>query len=1315
MPLLAVSFLIGSWLLFPKAQEDNEIFDPGAEELPRSNQALRGATLNTLFGTNRVSSNITWTKNWNVERHETSSSGGNKGGGSGGSKQPEQPGQVSYTYTWDIMCTLGMVPETYSLYGGWTNQQRMNDDVIASIGQDFTNFSFQSPSSVPNEAQIEFVDAFYHGGSPTTDTTADNWDYWEAQEGFPCRWPSIAWIGFETLNLGNRAALPTLEWEIGPGDAQLNFLGGFIDQANGGDTGVPAPTAHEFIFGDDGERYIVGDDGTPGIYRFDKSAGTLTLVEEITASETETAGIAMGMPSDGYTYTTRSAGGMIQGTDKYFWTWGQGAAPNLHGAHMIVLWKINSSGIAEAVGGYMAVAGPSFGAHFINASGSCSISKEQSSSDPILLFYTDTISGTVRPRLMAWPSINEMLTSANGGTGPRINADDTEDEWDAVNLTLTSEVGLNFGSHDTYRTGVRTAKWGWFMPTAVVGLGLTWQTQFKWYVSKADVAWHEDNPGAGFPQLPSQHIYDNEVAYPNGWIGSLDITVGDFPSAPTMGSWSIDNANWVDFDDPDTAVVPFSDEGLDPDGTADDRSGYSWFPTVQKVDTGSAAGMWAAVWGKMNSPKAATSTTGEFIGARVFLWNPVDKVAAEISQVRVSGSTLDTVSDLGVTEPNRYLINEWYVAPIWDQETELLYKYGIQNGVAPAGQNHISLYGGLTISGVGDVLPPYIIYQVLTNPVFGMGVATADVDDTSYQAALTYCRAEDTWVSVQYTRESSKLNVIEELLSLYGGYLTVSAGKVKFGLQDLSSNSVRVIDNDHLVRKGDNPPVLVTLSAKDDSYNKVLINYLDRSLEYRQNQAELNDEVDQDLHGVRKKEFPPKFVMSKATATNLGIRALWSNLYGKDTYNFTLSMRDADLEAGDVITLVDSFHPMLSSGQRARITRINERKRNEIDIIAVTEIEYINTSSVGAIDVTSASARDPIYGPSRVPANQWAYELPREFQGSQPKVYIGYNALSTNRGAWLYSSDDGVSYAQVSAAEPFVISGILAGALPSRPDGYMEQNIDIFLFPDTRSGFTSSSPVYVNTFALETTGASGRQAGLNTMIVNSEAMAYQDLTLRGQNHYTIGRLYRGWGGTHIQDHTSGSYWHRHGGGIFGIEYNEDKVGITFSYKVVPYNFAGQGVDVSSVDASTHTIQGSFFRPQIQGTLHTYPHSVENGNSSIDMRSKEWIDLIAGGCDIDFEWSDAARLSGWGTQGYGAGDYGRFTVDITSPEYRVQVLSNDLTTVVRCTTTTTGFYNYGINANSEDFNGWNGDFLVKVTPFNEFGDAPRTATKRMRAF
>jgi hypothetical protein len=1331
MPLLATSFLIGSWLLFPRSNEANEIFDPGAEEMPRSNQALRGVTVAVLFGTNRVSSNITWTKNWNVIRHETSSSGaGSKGGGSGGSKMPEQPGQVSYTYTWDIMLTLGMPPEPYSLYGGWASQQRLNDETIASIGQDFSFISFSSLSTVPDEATLQFKDAFYHAGFPTS-VDADNWDYWETQEGFPCRWPHTVWLGFETLNLGNRAYLQTLEWEVGPGDAQFDIDSGFIDDYTGTNAGeVFIPHNNSFLRGEDGNRYLIGDEGGEAkIVRFTGAA--LTQTETLSTTEIAAAITALGLDEDGQ--GTREAWSVIENNDTYFMSYSQGGTTNLHSAQNIILWKINASGVAEAVGGYSAVMGPSLGYGFLPTGiGSVWIANEGTVNDAIINIFQDTQSGTVRPAIMTMPSIADMLTPENGGTGPYINLDQGDDEWFASYRQLHTVISANHGFHNRYGGGLREGNHWFVLPTATITeLGITWGTQIKFYVGRDEIGWHEDNPGAAFPDVPSQHIYDNMATYPDGWIGSIDL--GNVAHSDTYGvspgSWAvtIDNANWVSYPD-EEARVPFTGqdgitalkEGYDKDGTTQNDLSTYFRPTVQKATSGILQGGSICIWVKQFNPKAENSTTGDYIGARVFAWQPIIQKGFELTS-GIEGTNLDVVADLGADEADRYASDYNNTRFIWDQTEQSVYKIVSQNSAAGE-EFYISSAADLSLGGAGDVLPPYIIYQILTNPVFGMGVLESDVDTQSYEAALTYCRGEDFWVSVQYTRESSKLEIIEEILSIYGGYLSISGGKIKFGLMDTSTTPVRTIDNDHLVREGDSPPVMINKSAKDDRFNKVIVNYIDRSLEYRQNQIEVNDEVDQDLRGVFKKEFPSRFVMSEATATKIGLRSLWSNLYGEDSYSFAVGAKDQDLEAGDVITLVDSFHPnhAISSGIKTRIVQVQERRRGKWDITAVDEIDYIATAVDTPLGVSSPGGRDPIYGPSRIPANQWSYELPREFQGATPHVYIGYNALSSNRGAWLYASDDGTSYAQVDNAEPFPISGILAAPLPTRPDGYMEQGVEIYLFPDTRStdvttSFQAQSPVYVNTFALEDLSAGGRQSGQATLIVGSEAMAYQGLQLLAQNHYRVDRLYRGWGGTHIQAHNSGAYWHKHGGGIFAVAYNEDRIGQTFSYKVVPYNFAGQGVDVTSVDASTHTIQGAYFLPQIQGTIHTFVHSADSGQSSVDLRANERLDVPAAGSDVDFTWSEAARLSGWGSQGFGTGGYGRFTQDIASPTYRVEVLSNDLSTVVRCEVVNTGFWTYSIDVNSTDFNGWNGDYLVKMTPYNEYGDAPRTATKRLRLF
>src|SRR3990167_4789980 len=82
----SVGWLIGAWLFGPKAEANNNIFDPGAQEIPRWNQSLRGVTIPVLFGTNRVASNVVWVNNFQTIRKESSTSqqGGGKGGGSGG-------------------------------------------------------------------------------------------------------------------------------------------------------------------------------------------------------------------------------------------------------------------------------------------------------------------------------------------------------------------------------------------------------------------------------------------------------------------------------------------------------------------------------------------------------------------------------------------------------------------------------------------------------------------------------------------------------------------------------------------------------------------------------------------------------------------------------------------------------------------------------------------------------------------------------------------------------------------------------------------------------------------------------------------------------------------------------------------------------------------------------------------------------------------------------------------------------------------------------------------------------------------------------
>jgi hypothetical protein len=457
--------------------------------------------------------------------------------------------------------------------------------------------------------------------------------------------------------------------------------------------------------------------------------------------------------------------------------------------------------------------------------------------------------------------------------------------------------------------------------------------------------------------------------------------------------------------------------------------------------------------------------------------------------------------------------------------------------------------------------------------------------------------------------------------------------------------------------------------------------------------------------------------MSEATALKIATRALWGNLYARDIYDFKLGPKDADLEPGDVITLVDSYNSNLSGGKQVRIVEWQETQPLIFRCKAVDEIEWVNASSTAADSATEVSS-NPLFGPAAPPAYFQMYELPKEFQGADARLYVGYRQQNAAMGARLYVSADGASYTQTDDKQPYIISGILASGLPSRDVGFVEENIEVYLMPDTRSSaFNPSTPTYCQTFALEDGSANGRALGATALWINSEMVAYEGANLLGTNHYRFDKLYRGWGGTHIQAHTSGDTWWRHAGGVFTQILNQDKVGNIFYYKVQPYNFAGVGYNISSIDAKTYQIQGTYWKPQNPGALRTF---VQSPGSYVTIQSEDLNfitkkKVIAGGSPVQIEWPDASRDSGYGALGYDYLTYGEFVADTTSHQYRIQVYSSDGTTVVRCTTVSTLAFLYTVDNNSTDFNGWAGNFRVKVTPYNTYGDSLRSRTKILELF
>src|SRR6185369_6303161 len=168
--------------------------------------------------------------------------------------------------------------------------------------------------------------------------------------------------------------------------------------------------------------------------------------------------------------------------------------------------------------------------------------------------------------------------------------------------------------------------------------------------------------------------------------------------------------------------------------------------------------------------------------------------------------------------------------------------------------------------------------------------------------------------------------------------------------------------------------------------------------------------------------------------------------------------KDSDLEPGDVITLVDSYHPELSTGVYCRLVKWREAKPGRYEVTGVTEYAEYNSSSLYINSSTNISS-NVLFGPAKPPLDFRMYELPKEFQGADSQLYCGWVPGNFAMGARLHVSADNVSFASVLDVQPYIIAGRLESDLGSHEG--IDQNVLVHLFPS--SGFSVSTPTYTMT------------------------------------------------------------------------------------------------------------------------------------------------------------------------------------------------------------------------------------------------------------
>lgn len=393
------------------------------------------------------------------------------------------------------------------------------------------------------------------------------------------------------------------------------------------------------IEGEDGELYYVVDNTSGGnnILGEVRKLSDESTVWSRTLTEFDNDATNNGFdPTNTLTYNQNVGVAALPGTPFFLaWAWSTANPTRI----AVIYYKITSGGTVVAHGGFsetqtsLSIFVPNLQSR-VHTVARYGLGRDE---DPILICAHDVEVAGNNPVLCVWPStdsLDGLFTLTHTGN-----------PYDDRFVNLTSTHGNFYFDHNSSQLAPNHQH-PFILPKGTNAA--TANSYMYMYVSKADVQEHINDAAA----LDNNSLISAQTGtYPNGFIFRSEITIsgaGTSVTAPVVA-----NSDFVDSNG--TTLIPFSNEGLNSDGTTGvDNDSYR-NPSVQKLrNSGSANGGWMLWWPKLYVGQTPDLEAGDGSYMRVdtWVWDPSTEKAERKTDNNFA--YFDPVADMSVLEINRY-------------------------------------------------------------------------------------------------------------------------------------------------------------------------------------------------------------------------------------------------------------------------------------------------------------------------------------------------------------------------------------------------------------------------------------------------------------------------------------------------------------------------------------------------------------------------------------------------------------------------------------------------------------------------------------
>ena len=456
-------------------------------------------------------------------------------------------------------------------------------------------------------------------------------------------------------------------------------------------------------------------------------------------------------------------------------------------------------------------------------------------------------------------------------------------------------------------------------------------------------------------------------------------------------------------------------------------------------------------------------------------------------------------------------------------------------------------------AGTPDADPAQVIYDFLTNPLYGAGFPKSKIDLNSLVLAQNsyqkYMGALGIGFSLFMNQRRPAIDSLKEWLQATNTAAFWADGVLRFipygdmsfsgyGVNYSANTQIKVfLTDDDFVDTGHGDYLKISRSDPLDAFNDWKIEIKDRAYDYNANTIETKDQASIDTlgqllpSGVRL--APPitaHFIANASMATMCLELIKNRQLYIRNQYEFSVSWAQVLIEPMDIVSLTSAN--MGLTGKLVRVQSIEEQTDGTLKISAEEYLPGVGWSVAYPQQASSGYLPNALIAPGSINAPV-IFEPPAVLCGAAgPQIWmVASGPAATWGGCAVWASTDGTSYAKVGTISGQGAQGVITAPLAAY-SGANPDNTDILAVDLTESaGVLQPVPV------------GGAAQGLSLCYVDGELLAYQNEALTTANVFK-----------------------------FTLPTNTSLIGQTVYFKFQSFNIYGSATqDISTCTAFPHTV------------------------------------------------------------------------------------------------------------------------------------------------